>query len=79
MEIERGEIITLDNGREYVCFGRVLAENQKTYLYLMTTSEPMEVCFGEEIVEAAGVKVRVLGSKDEKQVALEAFRKNLAK
>lgn len=78
MEIERGEIVTLGNGREYVCFGRAVAENQKTYLYLMTTTEPIEVCFGEEIITEAGVQVRVLGNKDEKQIALEAFKKNLA-
>lgn len=78
MEIERGEIVTLENGREYVCFGRAVAENQKTYLYLMTTTEPIEVCFGEEIITEVGVQVRVLGNKDEKQIALEAFKKNLA-
>jgi len=78
MGIERGEIVTLDNGKEYICFGRAVAENQKTYLYLMTTTEPIEICFGEEIiVDGAGVSVRVLGDKDEKRIALEAFEKNL--
>lgn len=78
MTIEKGEIITLDNNKEYICFGRVTADNQKSYLYLMTTTEPIEVCFGEEIEDANGVRVRVLGSKEEKQVALEAFKKQFS-
>ena len=77
MEIEKGELITLENNKEYVCFGRATAENGKNYVYLMTTSEPVEICFGEEIVEGEGVRVRILGTKEENQIAVEAFKKNM--
>ena len=57
MEIEKGEIITLDDGKEYICFGRAIAENQKKYLYLMSTFEPIEIRFGEEIIDDSGVRI----------------------
>lgn len=78
MEIEKGEIITLDNNKEYLCFGRAVADNQKKYLYLMSTSEPIEIRFAEEMIDESGVQVRVIGSKEEKQIALTAFKKSMA-
>lgn len=78
MEIEKGEIITLDNNKEYLCFGRAVADNQKKYLYLMSTSEPIEIRFAEEMIDESGVQVRVIGSKEEKQIALAAFKKSMA-
>ena len=56
MEIEKGEIITLDNNKEYLCFGRAVADNQKKYLYLMSTSEPIEIRFAEEMIDESGVQ-----------------------
>ena len=78
MEIEKGEIITLDNNKEYLCFGRAVADNQKKYLYLMSTSEPIEIRFAEEMIDESGVQVRVIGSKEEKQIALAAFKKSMS-
>ena len=78
MVIEKGEIITLDNNKEYLCFGRAVADNQKKYLYLMSTSEPIEIRFAEEMIDESGVQVRVIGSKEEKQIALAAFKKSMA-
>ena len=77
MEIEKGEIITLEDGKEYICFGRAVADNQKKYLYLMTIAEPIEVRFAEETTDAEGVRVRILGSSSEKQLALEAFKQSI--
>ncbi len=78
MGIEKGEIITLENNKEYICFASAIADNQKRYLYLMTTSEPIEICFGEETVDENGTRIRVLGKKEEKQIALAAFKNSMA-
>lgn len=79
MEIEKGEIITLDNNKQYLCFGRAKAKNQKQYLYLMTITEPVEICFGEEIIDETGSRVRVLGNREEKYIALEALKEQAVK
>ena len=67
MEIEKGEIITLSDNREYVCLSIIVAEDNKKYLYLVTTSEPIKFCFAEETIADNTIKMRVVGSKDEKQ------------
>ncbi len=66
MEVEKGEIITLSDNREYVCLGIIMDENNKKYLYLMTTSKPVEFCFVEETIINSIIQMRVVGSRDEK-------------
>lgn len=66
MEVEKGEIVTLSDNREYVCLGIIASEDNKKFLYLVTTSEPIKFCFAEEILLNGIIKMRVVGSRDEK-------------
>lgn len=73
MEIEKGEIVTLDNNKEYLCFSAIESEGKK-YLFLMTTSEPIEICFAEQTVDEVGVQIRAIGGYEEKQRLLRLFQ-----
>lgn len=67
MEVEKGEIITLTDNREYVCLSIITSEENKKFLFLMTTSEPIEFCFAEETSENNIIKMRIIGGKEEKR------------
>ena len=77
MEIEKGEIITLSDNKEYMCLGALVAEDGKNYLYLMTTSEPVEFCFAEETIMNDAVQMRIVGSKDEKHRLFDLLKTQL--
>lgn len=67
MAIEKAQVITLSDNREYVCLSVIKTEGNKTFLYLMTTSKPVEFCFVEEIIVNDGMsKMRIVGGRDEK-------------
>ena len=74
--IEKGEIVTLSNNRDYVCIGIVFFEGRK-YLYLMTKTEPVGFCMAEETVQDNGSKLRMIGSSDEKRKLFELFKAQL--
>ena len=51
MKIEAGELITLSNNKEYVCFS-TLEDNGVDYVYLMSNFKPLEIRFGiQKIVD----------------------------
>lgn len=51
MRIEEGQLITLDDNKEYMVL-KILDYNNTRYIYLMTSSKPIEVSFvKEEIVD----------------------------
>ena len=66
MEIEKGEIITLTDNRDYICLG-IIVESDRKYLYLVTTSEPIQFCFAEETSVNGVTRMRIVGGRDEKQ------------
>ena len=70
--IESGEAIVVD-GIEYLCFDKIELDN-KQYLYLITTDEPNDVCFGEQIQDENELKVRIIGNKAEKQKLIKAMQ-----
>lgn len=49
MKIENGEIIELDNEKEYICVAR-LEDNGVNYLYLLSNFKPIEIMFAKEII-----------------------------
>ena len=77
MEVEKGELITLSDNKEYVCLSIIMSENKK-FLYLMTTSEPIKFCFAEEIsINDTIKKIRIVGRKDEKQKLFNLLKTQL--
>ena len=66
MGIQKSQVITLSNNKEYLCLSIIMFENKK-YLYLVTTTKPLEFCFVEETaINENGTKMRIVGSSDEK-------------
>ena len=51
MRIEEGQLVTLDDNKEYMVL-KALEYNNTRYIYLMTSSKPIEVSFvKEEIID----------------------------
>lgn len=73
MKIEQGEIITLDNNKEYICFS-TLSEEGQDYVYLMSNFKPLEIRFATQKVVDGEVQVTIINNKSEKQKALSLFQ-----
>ena len=74
MRIEEGEIVELDNGKEYVVYS-VIPENEKNYVYLMSNFKPVEMMFAKEITGAGDdVSLEIINDYEEKQKVLDLFR-----
>ena len=75
MKIEKGEIITLDNNKEYICFSTLNHEG-KDYVYLMSNFKPLEIKFGEQTIDDGEVNIRIINDQNEKQMVLNLFQNN---
>lgn len=73
MKIETGEIITLDNNKEYICFSTLNHEG-KDYVYLMSNFKPLEIKFGEQILEDGEITIRIINEQKEKEEVLSLFQ-----
>ena len=74
MRIEEGEIVELDNGKQYVVYS-VIPENEKNYVYLMSNFKPVEMMFAKEIAgEGSDISLEIIKDQDEKQKVLELFK-----
>lgn len=74
MKIEEGEIVELDNGKEYVVYS-VIPENENNYVYLMSNFKPVEMMFAKEIVSNDNdISLEVIHNQEEKQKVLELFK-----
>ena len=75
MKLEKGEIITLSNNKDYIVVSTV-SDNNIDYVYLMTTTKPVEVKFGKQIIDNGNIKVSIVNDYDEKQRILNLFQQN---
>lgn len=75
--LEQGDIITLSDNKEYIVFATT-SSNGKNYVYLMTTKEPIEICFAEQTIINNQLDLRILSNQDEKIAALNLFRASYA-
>lgn len=74
MKIEIGEIITLSNNKEYICFSTA-TENGKDYVYLISNFKPLEIKFGEQLIEGQDLNIRIINNIEEKQNLLNLFQR----
>lgn len=70
--IESGEAVVVDDV-EYLCFDTADIDG-KQYLYLITTDEPNEIHFAEQIMEGDNLKVRIIGNLAEKQKLIKIMQ-----
>ena len=73
-KLEFGETAVLENNKEYVVFGQ-LEENEKDYVYLVTTSKPLEVRFASQEVVDGELMLKMVEDQEEKEHLLQKFQK----
>lgn len=79
-KLEQGDIITLDDNKEYIAFAVATAPDSRSFVYLMTTAQPVEICFAEQTSTADGkIDLRIVGDQNEKIAVLNLFRAVYAK
>lgn len=72
MKLEIGELITLENNKEYICIKKTTFEG-KDYVYLVSNFKPLEIRFAEESIENKEVYVTVVEDADLKNKLLNEF------
>lgn len=66
-KLEKGEIVTLDNNKEYLVYD-VIQKNNKKYIYLSSNTDDikdLEVLICEEKIENDNVILKLLTDKNE--------------
>lgn len=78
MKVEAGEIITLSNNKEYICFS-TLMDCGVDYLYLMSNFKPLEVRFAIQKVVNNEIEIEIINNYEQKQKVLKLFQENALK
>ena len=71
--IEQGELITLDNHKEYICF-QVMKADGETYLYLLSNFKPLEIRFARVISLGDSMELEIINDQKQKQKLLTLFQ-----
>ena len=69
MKKDKGDLIILENGKEYVCFDKIMSEGID-YLYLMSNFKPLEIRFAKVINED---EIEIIYNQEEKEKILKLF------
>lgn len=72
MKINEGEIIQLDNNKEYICFSTISVQNDY-YVYLISNFKPLEVKFAKEISDGDSVSLEIINDQNQKKKLLKLF------
>ena len=67
-----GEIIELEDQKEFICF-HTIQDGGKDYLLLMSNFKPLEVIFAEDVVEDGVQLIRKIGDPEEKMRLYQLF------
>ena len=71
-----GDLIKLENGKEYVC-AMEIKDNNFNYLYLITKTKPIEVKFEKYNPKEDMGSIILIGEKKEKQYILNLFQNKI--
>lgn len=72
MKIEEGEIIQLDNSKEYICFSTI-TEGDNNYVYLISNFKPLEVKFAKQVTEDGSATLEIINNQEQKKKLLTLF------
>lgn len=72
-KVETGEIIELENGKEYICFS-ALQDAGEDYIFLMSNFKPLEVRFARQYEEGGEIMLEIVNEQAKKQRLLELFK-----
>lgn len=74
MNLDEGQIVTLDNNKDYIVVKSVVF-NETTYVYLMTNRKPLEVLI-VKLQDVGGSQIlKVVDSKEELEEIINLFEK----
>lgn len=77
-KIKAGELIKLENNKEYICFYE-LEDNNTNYLYLVTQTKPIEVKFAKYNLNDTDDSITIIGNKNEKKYIYDLFKQKMSK
>lgn len=77
-KLQFGETAVLEDGKEYVCFCE-LEDNGNSYVYLVTASKPVEVCFARQRLENGNLELDLISDQNEKERLLALFQERMGK
>ena len=72
-KVETGEIIELDNGKEYICFS-TLQDEGKEYIFLMSNFKPLEIRFARQYEQDGEILLEIVGDRATKERLLALFK-----
>jgi len=74
MKLNKGEIATLDNGKEYICVA-TLTDNDKDYVFLMSNFKPLEIRFAiQKLNPDNELELEIVNDEVEKRHILELLQ-----
>lgn len=76
MKLEKGEIVTLSNNKEYICISTV-TDGDNDYVYLLSNFKPVEVMFVKQKIVNNEVQVTVISNQEEKQKVFNLFQNQI--
>lgn len=74
--IKEGEILTLDNNKEYICLA-IKNYNEANYLLLLSNFKPVEIRFAKEIINVENIELEIVNKQEEKLALMELFKDKL--
>lgn len=74
MNLEEGQLITLDNNKDYIIIKQV-EYNGIIYFYLMTDKKPLEILIVKLQEENGSQILKVIDSKEELKEIINLFEK----
>jgi len=72
-KVETGEIIELENGKEYICFS-TLQDEGKEYIFLMSNFKPLEIRFARQYEQDGEILLEIVGDRATKERLLALFK-----
>lgn len=72
-KVEMGEIIELENGKEYICFSQ-LQDEGKDYIFLMSNFKPLEIRFARQFEQDGDIMLEIVNERATKERLLALFK-----
>lgn len=72
MKLENGEVITLEDGKEYIVFNSILKEGVN-YVFLISNFKPVEICFAKEIIDGENISLEIINDQKQKKELMKYF------
>lgn len=70
MKLTDGEIIMLNDQKEYICV-KCFNLNNKDYILMMSNFKPLEIKFAEQIINDNKIDIRIINNQEEKTKIME--------